>query len=278
MVHDLCIAEIEDLWFATAWRFRSLLTTGEYRLVPLEQFAQHWKPWKSQGGNMEKRMLIIQMKVKMWISLIVFYSHSLHMVSDYQPSQNTPVMNPFMNQDPQILLRHWCKCSYTAFDAEYGFRCSNWRACQPANHFEDLRDDVSISLDHVRNHCQGTDAPSCYISASDHVSWMYGKTRKKYPDGLCTECWREVSIAFISVEKLARLSIPYDRSDNRVKVVGGKLYTSTNQNGVKFAWDKHWLIYGWIPMMCITEILTAKDFWNLSEAVRDLDSKCTICC
>ena len=141
----------------------------------------------------------------------------------------------------------------------------------PARSFADLREDKPTQLIHIRNHCRGTHIPSSYISTSDDVAWVYKTTRKKFPDGQCTQGLHEIAIAFVSVHKLAHLNIPYDRSDIRVKTVGGQSGTFRDKDGVDFAWSKHWLVYGWIPTMCIIKVLTASQFWNLSEAFVDLN-------
>lgn len=267
---------VEDLWFAAAWRFRHLLVAGEYVLLPLERFKQIWEPRKPFAHIMTEGRSLIQENVRMWMSLIVYYSRSLDMVPDYPPLAAVSPFNLFTNQDPAILLRYWCPCSHTDFDKTYGFRCSNWRACVPATSFEDLLKNKSTALDHIRNHCHGADIPSPYISTSDDVAWVYRTTQKKFaPQGLCDQ-GHQIKVAFISVAKLAHLAILYDRTDNRVKIAGGKLNASTNEGGVDFAWNRHWVVYGWIPPMCITKIVTAREFWTTAEAFGVLDSKSTL--
>jgi hypothetical protein len=72
-------------------------------------------------------------------------------------------------------------------------------------------------------------------------------------------------VAIISAQKLARCSIPWGPSDALVKRCGGSIRRMNNLEGVRFAWPRHVLAYGWVPAQCILDIFTGEEFIGLCK-------------
>lgn len=66
-------------------------------------------------------------------------------------------------------------------------------------------------------------------------------------------------IALVSTAKMERLNLLFDRSDFLVQSAGGSL------DSVKFAWQSHYLVYGWIPAQCVVKIFTLDQFRGICE-------------
>jgi hypothetical protein len=76
---------------------------------------------------------------------------------------------------------------------------------------------------------------------------------KKVPSNNCR-------VAIVSVPKMERLNILWHQSDVLVEQAGGKAYSGRYQDGVQFAWPRHYLVYGWIPAQCVIKTLTLQRF------------------
>jgi len=72
-------------------------------------------------------------------------------------------------------------------------------------------------------------------------------------------------IALVSTAKMERLNLLFHRSDLLLQSVGGRPYKETNQDGVKFTWTNHYLVYGWIPARCIVTTFTLAEFRMVCE-------------
>ena len=164
--------------------------------------------------------------------------------------------DPF--QQPWTLMRFWHKSSHTAYSDSLGFQCSGWRTCKPADSFTKLKDDGILTTQQLQNHCKGTVSPSHWISLCDDASWML-----KYIDK--TSSTTDGRVAIVSLPKLDRLNIPWGRSDMLVQQAGGKCYSDKHLDDVQYAWNGHYLVYGWIPAQCVIKTFSIQHFQQLCE-------------
>lgn len=164
---------------------------------------------------------------------------------------------------PQGFLRVWGSQSYTNYKEQLGFLCSSWTTCRPAPNLEELKQRNILSTEKLQSHCENRPIPSCWISLSGEASWMLKNINTKWPiDSVSTGRMR---IALVSTAKMERLNLLYDRSDILVQCAGGRLYSTTNPNGIKFAWHSHYLVYGWIPVQCIVKLFTLAQFRDICK-------------
>ncbi|EHK98501.1 hypothetical protein M7I_5670 [Glarea lozoyensis 74030] len=88
----------------------------------------------------------------------------------------------------------------------------------------------------------------------DDALWVYSK-RNVLAYGA-----QNVRVAIVSVPALDKLRIPWDRSSDLVRSVGGSPWSKYNESGVKYASKKHYLVYGWVPPACIIKTFTFQEF------------------
>lgn len=100
-----------------------------------------------------------------------------------------------------------------------------------------------LTVQQLQTHCKGTNDASCWISLCNDASWMLGYINRL---PLRIGCW----VAIISLPKLDRLNILWDRSDILVRQAGGNYY-KRHEDGVQNVWAGHYLVYGWIPAQCV---------------------------
>lgn len=164
---------------------------------------------------------------------------------------------------PQGFLRVWGSQSYTNYKEQLGFLCSSWTTCRPAPNLEELKQRNILSTEKLQFHCEDQPFPSYWISLYGKASCMLEYINKKWPlDIVSTSRMR---IALVSTSKMERLNLLYDRSDILVQCAGGRLYSTTNPNGIKFAWPSHYLVYGWIPVQCIVKLFTLAQFRDICK-------------
>jgi hypothetical protein len=153
----------------------------------------------------------------------------------------------------RTFIRFWNHDFHTKYDDSLGFRCSNWMECEPANNFMELKDRGALTTQGLRDHCQKTPIPSCWISLCANASWTLKHMGK--------ECY----VAIISVPNMDRLNILWQQSDTLVREARGETYGATHEDRVKFAWPGHYLVYGWIPAQCVIQKYTAQRFQQLCK-------------
>jgi hypothetical protein len=167
------------------------------------------------------------------------------------PTRNTLWTNPF--DPPPTLIRIWDASSYTKYSDALGFRCGNWKNCQPANDLNELREKELTSIDEIQHHCEGKRTTSNWISFSDDALWILSKVAP-------TMDWQSCKVAIVNTASLDALRIPWDRSNALVSTLGGQTFSKKHQTGVNYAWGGHFLVYGWIPDQCILKTFTLAEF------------------
>ncbi|EPE28626.1 hypothetical protein GLAREA_09747 [Glarea lozoyensis ATCC 20868] len=166
------------------------------------------------------------------------------------------------SSSPRTLIRIYSDSSHSPYTESLGFRCGNWERCQPANSLEQLRNRQLLKLEGIRDHCEGKRKRSNWISFSDDALWVYSK-RNVLAYGA-----QNVRVAIVSVPALDKLRIPWDRSSDLVRSVGGSPWSKYNESGVKYASKKHYLVYGWVPPACIIKTFTFQEFTQRCEELK----------
>jgi hypothetical protein len=164
--------------------------------------------------------------------------------------------DPF--QPPWTFMRCWDDRSHTKYNDSLGFRCSGWTTCKPVNSFTELKNSGILTTQKLKSHCEVKATPSHWISLCDDASWMLRYINKKGPSNNCR-------VAIVSVPKMERLNILWHQSDVLVEQAGGKAYNGRYQDGVQFAWPRHYLVYGWIPAQCVIKTFTLQRFRQLCK-------------
>ena len=186
-----------------------------------------------------------------------------HVVSDVSDRLSPRAVVENIHRPHQGQLRVWGSKSHTKYDKHLGFLSSSWTTCRPAPNLEELKQRSALSVTSLQSHCENQPRPSDWISLSGEASWMLKHINKKWPaDSVSTDSMR---IALVSTAKMERLNLLFDRSDFLVQSAGGRPYSATSPNGVKFAWHGHYLVYGWIPVQCIVKIFTLAQFRDICE-------------
>ncbi|KFZ14240.1 hypothetical protein V501_03341 [Pseudogymnoascus sp. VKM F-4519 (FW-2642)] len=170
------------------------------------------------------------------------------------PIRATTSLDPF--DSPPTLIRIWDDNSHTLYTKSLGFRCGNWKQCQPANDFIELKNKELLNLETISNHCEDKRSPSNWISFSDNALWILSKRS--------SSTQRNCRVAIINVASMDRLRIPWQRSDSLVQQLGGNLYSS-RKDGVQYAWPGHYLVYGCVPSQCIIKSFTLGQFKDLCK-------------
>lgn len=181
------------------------------------------------------------------------------------------VRKPF--EQPITLMRFWTQNSHCPHDSDFGFQCSGLATCKPAGSFQELLHD-GLDLRHIRTHCENQpSAATHWISFSDDASWILKKVNRLANP--------TTQVAIISVRKLDRLKIWWQRSDLLVQQMGGKCWSELyHPDGIQYAWHSHYLVYGWIPAECIIATFDLASFRreceqrNIKEGLYALSSKC----
>ena len=134
----------------------------------------------------------------------VLIRHALSSILDSFPIQP----NPF--EQPWTFMRHYHDNSHTQYSGLLGFQGSGWTACEPANSFTELKEKGVLTAQSIRSHCERAKSPSHWISLCDDASWMLKYVSKTI----------EGNIAIISVPKMDRINVLWDRSDVLVLQTG----------------------------------------------------------
>lgn len=161
---------------------------------------------------------------------------------------------------PATLIRLWTEESHSPYTDELGFRCSGWESCGRYSSLGALQHDNVLSLQSLRSHCEKESRPSVWISCSESASWMLYYAKRWNLEGNAT-----CRVAIVSMERLERCNIPWGRSDELVRLTGGNTFGGIHQDGVKYAWSRHILVYGTIPAHCLISTMTLQRFFELCE-------------
>ena len=173
------------------------------------------------------------------------------------PSDN----NPF--REPSTLIRFMTDNAQSQYSEVHGLHCSGRDTCSPANNFTQLGMSGALTLTHLQKHCVGAKVPTHWISFSDNAAWTLKYIRKRREQGEDVSNGR---VFIVSTERLDRFKIPWERSDVLIQqYAGGKPYSRSNTNGVKFAWPGHYLVYGWVPKPCVLKIYSLDSFLRACE-------------
>lgn len=181
-----------------------------------------------------------------------------------EPPMPRTIQNPFeFFHQPRIFLRRWSPESQVHLDQTYGFLAGGWRALKPASSLEELGERGGLICRDLKNHCEGTRFATSWISMIDDPVWMLKDTEEKYP--LDSSKSREVRISAISVARLNRLNVLFNRSNELVQQAGGRKWrqadnSSSHKSIIKFAWESHYLAYGWIPFQCVLATWTVEEY------------------
>lgn len=186
-----------------------------------------------------------------------------HVVSDIPDRFSPRSVSEGFCCPPQGQLRLWGSQSHTKYDKQLGFLSSSWTTCRPAADLKELKQRGVLSVTSLQSHCENQSSPSDWISLSGEVSWMLKYIDRKWPPGSVSV--DSMRIALVSTAKMERLNLLFDRSDFLVQGAGGRPYSATSPNGVKFAWHSHYLVYGWIPAQCVVKIFTLEQFRDICK-------------
>ena len=69
----------------------------------------------------------------------------------------------------------------------------------------------------------------------------------------------------MSTAKMERMNLLLDRSDFLLQGAGGRAYSTTRPDGVKFTSRNYYVVYGWIPVQCIVTYFTLTRFRNICK-------------
>ena len=243
--------------FLKKWLLRSSDPTSHISDAPLGKYIAPGIAIKDVQAGLQKRETHSRDTFLEYSSAMnVRLRHKLKGIES--PTLATLRLNPF--DPPLTLIRIWDDNSHSPYTKSLGFRCGNWRKCQPADDFIELTNKGLLNPQKISNHCQDEGSASDWISFSDNALWILSKCSDRF-----SSTQRDCRIAIINVASLDRLGIPWQRSDFLVQQLGGKLFSPKNKDGVQFAWPGHYLVYGWVPPQCIVRSFTLEEFQTLCQ-------------
>lgn len=164
-------------------------------------------------------------------------------------------VNPFK---PELtLMRIWHNESHTLYTDDLGFRCSDWRRVRPLHSYETLTSNKAWLEGSLRTHTELTDASS-WISLTNSVNWVLRHAKRWRARDSDSDC----RVAVLSVAKMDRLGVLWDRSDRLVHAAGAERWQQygPGENGVKYAWPDHFMAYAWIPAQCVLMVSSFDEF------------------
>ena len=177
--------------------------------------------------------------------------------------------DPFL--EPQMLMRAFLEGqSHTYWDNDLGFRSSGYRKCRPVKDIEAMIKEGVLNTKSMRNHCEGEPEPSHWISMTDNPQWLMERSLLCRGD---IQRYDKRRVAFVNVEKLNRMGVIFQRSDLLALQANIAVYSTSNQQGVKYTSVDHWLAFSWIPPQCIERIVSLRSFRALYKA-HGFESEC----
>lgn len=213
---------------------------------------------KDLGCRLEEHGAVLRL---LYVLQTALASYQLGPKPPSLPTPRQPV-NPFL--EPQMLLRIFLPGkSHTFYSTELGFRSSGSHLQQQTKSVQALIDLGILTRDSLRSHCECHRKPSPFISLTENTKWLLEDSplAKRPPS---TDDHRRV--AFVSVEKLRRMGVIYQRSDLLAAQANIPIYSQSQQDGVRFTSVDHWLVYDWIPIHCIEMIVSFEEYGKLYVA------------
>ena len=248
----------QAIQFLEKWLLRSLNPLSHISDAALGECvtSDNDVPIKDIQAMLQERRVCTRNKLlELSRAMDIFLGYKLKGIES--PTRAIVQLNPF--DPPLTLIRIWNDKSHTIHTKSLGFRCGNWKKCQPANNFIEMKNKKLLNLERISDHCEDKRSPSDWISFSDSALWILSKRSDSF-----LPAQRNCYVAIINVASLDKLRIPWQRSDLLVQQLGGNVY-STNKSGVQYAWPGHYLVYGWVPSQCIVKLFTLKEFTNLCK-------------
>ncbi|KAI9793250.1 MAG: hypothetical protein M1816_000671 [Peltula sp. TS41687] len=129
--------------------------------------------------------------------------------------------------------------------------------CKPAGTLLELEGSEALELNHIRAHCERIWVPTHWIPFSNDASRILEQVNCR------SDPTTQVAIA--DVRRLDRLKIPWQRSDELVRQRRGSCFSHQNDQGIKFAWPRHYLVYGWVPAQCVVRTFDLQTFRQVCE-------------
>lgn len=182
-----------------------------------------------------------------------------------EPSTPRTIDNPFeFLHRPRIFLRRWGPDSQVNLDQTYGFLAGNWRSLEPASTFEELMDRGGLTIRDLKYHCEGISVATPWISMIDDPVWMLKDTNKKYP--LDSSKSGGIRVSAISVARLNRLNVLFNRSNELVQQAGGR------------RWNGKWQVHGREHhKVCLGVALSGVRMDSISMRACDVDDRRVPC-
>ncbi|KAL9039062.1 MAG: hypothetical protein Q9180_002756 [Flavoplaca navasiana] len=261
----LACALIESIKFLQRWS----LPLVHLNAYPLTRHLAEISIESSNDKTVEEELELLVQIIKS-ASVVMEYLTTASMMSmQHTVSDIMDALGPINDRNifgglPQGLLRLHGPQSHTEYDNDLGFLSSSWQTSSPATSFQEMEKRGASTVASLKSHCEHKPQSSEWISSSGEVSWMLKYIDLKWP--ACSTGANNMRISLISTAKMERLKIPIYRSDFLVQSAGGSRFTLTNPEGVKFAWDIHYLIYGWIPKPCIVRTFSLPEFRDICRA------------
>jgi hypothetical protein len=166
-----------------------------------------------------------------------------------------------------ILLRVFYDKSFCRYDPSLGILSSNFAACKPVKCIDDLKTRAELSESTLRNHCGGSGATS-FISMTNNVGSLFRYIRGHWKDR-DSDPRSSAMVALVSKEKLDYMEIICATSRSLVENVGVTCWSPTNQDGVCYASNEHFMAYGWIPLQCIEEVISLTRFERICSRISE---------
>jgi hypothetical protein len=146
---------------------------------------------------------------------------------------------------PELFYRAFNGGCWSRHCQDLGFRSSNQPLTPPSYYDGTLLDSSLVDKDALKNHCEG-DQPSDLIALTDSPSRVLRITR-----GWGSWIGGENTIAVISVSKLMRMGVLFNRTTTLARSLDMDLRTAHQPTGLQYANSNYWVAYRWIPAECI---------------------------
>ena len=155
---------------------------------------------------------------------------------NFSPPKDYPESNT-----PELLYRAFKGGCHGRHGQDLGFRSSNQPLTSPSYHNGTLLDSSLVDRDALRNQCEGGQ-PSGLIALSDSPSRIL-----RIIGGWGSRDSNGDMIAVISVPKLLRMGVLFNRTTTLAKSLGMDLQTACRPTGLQYANSNYWVAYRWIP-------------------------------
>jgi hypothetical protein len=166
-----------------------------------------------------------------------------------------------------ILLRVFYDKSFCRYDPSLGILSSNFAACKPVKCIDELKTRAELTETTLRNHCGGSGATS-FISLTNNVGSLsrYTKGNWRYRE---SDPRSSAMVALVSKEKLDYIEIICATLRSLVEDVSVTYWSLTNQDGACYASNEHFMVYSWIPLQCIEEVISLARFERICSHISE---------